>query len=61
MIAFSIEALCGEADEDDIFVDDINRYAISVYMHKVSVRSVLSLPLPTSLQTRLPLSTTLLY
>ena len=34
-------------------VEDINRCAVSVYMHKVSMRSVLCLPLPTPSQPNL--------
>jgi len=85
IIAFSVKALCGEADEEDSpdgrkkrkklkklaeaaerekeeariecekqLVEDINRCAISVYMHKVSMRSVMCLPLPSPLQANLP-------
>lgn len=35
-------------------IEDINRSAISVYMHRVSMKSLLSLPLPTPLQPNLP-------
>jgi len=85
MIAFSVKALCGEADGEDSpdgrrkqkklkklaeaaerekeevriefekqLVEDINRCAISVYTHKVSMKSMLCLPLPSPLQANLP-------